>query len=130
MRDKSFDEFVTFLQKLSADYDFGKLTSPLIRKIIVVGVKSNRLSKCMSKEPNLTLEQAIRLGHSAEESEKHLSFQKQTPSANPVHVHNQTSHHPIQGETHPPIAVVTPPLSKNVNFVIPVVARVTVQHIK
>ena len=42
-----FDEFVTSLQKLSADCEFGDLNSSLIRDIIAVGVTSTQLRKCM-----------------------------------------------------------------------------------
>ena len=74
---QSFDEFVTSLRKLSADCEFGELTSSLIRDIIVVGVTSNQLREQMLREPNLSLEQAIRLGQSAEEAQKHVKALRQ-----------------------------------------------------
>ena len=74
---QSFDEFVTSLRKLSADCEFGDLNSSLTRDIIVVGVTSNRLRACMQREPSLSLEQAIRLRQSAEETQKHVKALKQ-----------------------------------------------------
>ena len=38
-----FDEFVTSLRKLSADFEFGVLNSSLIMDIIVAEITSNRL---------------------------------------------------------------------------------------
>ena len=72
-----FDEFVTSLRKLSADCEFGGLNSSLIRDIIVVGVTSNRLREHMLRESNLSLEQALKLGQSAEETQKHVKALKQ-----------------------------------------------------
>ena len=74
---QSFDEFVTSLRKLSADCEFGDLNSYLVRDIIVVGVTSNRLRERMLRESNLSLEQAIRLGQSAEETQKHVKALRQ-----------------------------------------------------
>ena len=74
---QSFDEFVTSLRKLSADCEFCDLNSSLIRDIIVVLVTSNQLRKRKLREPNISLEQAIRLGQSAEETQKHVKALKQ-----------------------------------------------------
>ena len=40
--------------------------------VIVVGVTSNLLRECMLRELSLSLEQPIRLGKSAEETQKHI----------------------------------------------------------
>ena len=45
--------------------------------IIVVGVTSNRLRKHMLRQPNIFLEQAIRLGQSPEKTQKHVNVLKQ-----------------------------------------------------
>ena len=71
------DEFVTLLRKFSAECEFGDLNLSLITDIIVAGVTSNLLRECMLRELNLSLEQPIRLGQSAEETQKHIKALKQ-----------------------------------------------------
>ena len=104
---QSFHEFVTSLRKLSADCQFGNLNSSLIRDIIVVGVTSNRIRE---RVPNLSLEQAIRLGQSAEETQKHVKALKQDVEIlkiNRTHISrsyspNQNSHSASNPKSNPP----------------------------
>ena len=92
-----FDEFVTSLKKLSADCEFGDLSSSLIRDIIVVRVTSNRLRERMLRELNLSLEQAIRLGQSAGETQKHVKALKQDAEISKInHTHKSRSYSPNQ----------------------------------
>ena len=109
---QSFDEFVTSLRKLSADCEFSDLNSSLIRDIIIVGVTSNRLRELMLREPNLSLEQAIRLGQSTEETQKHVKALKQDSEIeiskiNRTHISrsyspNQNSHSAANPKSNPP----------------------------
>ena len=94
------DKFFTSLRKLFANCEFGDLNSSLIRDTIVVGVTSNQIRECMLRESNLSLEQAIRLGQSAEETQKHVKALKQDAEISKInHTHisqsyslNQNSH--------------------------------------
>ena len=94
------DKFFTSLRKLFADSEFGDLNSSLIRDTIVVGVTSNQIRERMLRESNLSLEQAIRLGQSAEETQKHVKALKQDAEISKInHTHisqsyslNQNSH--------------------------------------
>ena len=105
-----FDEFVTSLRKFSADCEFGDLNSSLIMDIIVAGVTSNRLRERMLRETNLSLEQAIRLGQSAEETQKHVMALKQDAEISKInctHISrsyspNQNSHSTSNPKSNPP----------------------------
>ena len=69
---QSFDDFVTQLKKLASNCEFSILTESLIRDIIVVGILDNRLRERMLRDTELTLEKAVSMGHSAEETNKHI----------------------------------------------------------
>ena len=102
---QSFDEFVTSLRKLSAGCEFGDLNSSLIRDIIVVGVNSNRLRELMLREPNLSLEQAIRLRQSAKETQKHVKVLKHDAEISKIdrtYSLNQNSHSASNLKSNPP----------------------------
>ena len=75
--DQSFDEFMTQLKKLSSDCAFGELKNSLIKDIVVIGVTDDSLRERMLREPNLTLERAIALGQSAEQTKIHAKELKQ-----------------------------------------------------
>ena len=65
---QSFDEFMTQLKKLSSGCEFGELKNSLIKDIVVIGVTDDSLREKMFREPNLTLERAIALGQSTEQT--------------------------------------------------------------
>ena len=74
---QSFDEFMTQLKKLSSDCEFGELKNSLIKDIVVIGVADNSLRERMLRELNLTLERAIALGQSTEQTKIHAKELKQ-----------------------------------------------------
>ena len=74
---QSFDKFMTQLKKLSSDSEFGELKHSLIKDIVVIGVTDDSLRERMLREPNLTLERAITLGQSAEQTKIHAKELKQ-----------------------------------------------------
>ena len=65
---QSFDEFVTELKKRSADCEFSQLRDSLIRDIVICGIIDNRLRERLLREPDLSLEKTLQLGHAAEET--------------------------------------------------------------
>ena len=69
---QAFDEFVTQLRKLSSECEFGTLCASLIKDIIVIGIIDNRLRERMLRDSALTLERAINMGQSSEETSKHI----------------------------------------------------------
>ena len=74
---QSFDEFMTQLKTLSSDCDFGELKNSLIKDIVVIGVTDDSLRERMLREPNSTLDRAIALGQSAEQTKIHAKELKQ-----------------------------------------------------
>ena len=90
---QSFDDFTTQLKKLSIDCEFDNLKSSLIRDIIVVGVLDDRLRERMLRESDLTLEKAIKLGQSAEQTKRHIKEFKQESEISKINV----SHSPAVG---------------------------------
>ena len=74
---QSFDEFMIQLKKLSIDCEFGGLKNSLIKDIVVIGVTDDSLRERILREPNLTLERAIALGLSAEQTKIHAKELKQ-----------------------------------------------------
>ena len=68
---QSFDEFMTQLKKLSSDCEFREIKNSLLKDIVVIGVTDDSLRERMLREPNLTLERAIALGQSAEQTKIH-----------------------------------------------------------
>ena len=75
---QSFDEFVTELKKRSADCEFSQLRDSLIRDIVICGIIDNRLRERLLREPDLSLEKTLQLGHAAEETKRHIKeLQKQ-----------------------------------------------------
>jgi hypothetical protein len=81
----SFDEFVTELKKRSAECEFETLRESLIRDIIICGINNNRLRERRLREPELTLQKTIQIGHAAEETKRHVKeLQKEVDGKNPV----------------------------------------------
>lgn len=68
---QSFGQFVTELKKLSQDCEFGQLANSLIRDVIIMGLSDNKLREKLLVQPDLTLENAIKHGHAAEETKQH-----------------------------------------------------------
>ena len=68
----SFDALVTELKKHSADCKFETLCDSLIRDIIICGINDNCLCERLLREPELTLQKAVQLGHAAEETKRHV----------------------------------------------------------
>ncbi len=74
---------VTELKKRSADCEFEQLRDSLVRDITICGINDNRLRERLLREPDLTLQKAIQLGHAAEETKRHLKeLQKETDGKN------------------------------------------------
>ena len=82
---QSFDEFVTELKKRSVGCEFETLRDSWIRDIIICRINDNRLRERLLREPELTLKKAVQLGHTAEETKKHVKeLQKEIDGKNPV----------------------------------------------
>ena len=78
---QSFDQFVTELKKLSQECEFGELCNSLIRDVIIMGLLDNKLRERLLREPDLTLENAIKHGQAAEETKQHArELQRQLES--------------------------------------------------
>jgi hypothetical protein len=60
---QSFDVFVTELKKRSAECEFETLRKGLIRDIIICGINNNRLRERLLREPEITLQKTIQIGH-------------------------------------------------------------------
>ena len=63
---------MTQLKELFSDCEFGELKNALIKDIVAIGVVDNSLRKRMLREPKLTLEKAITLGQSAEQTKMNV----------------------------------------------------------
>jgi hypothetical protein len=82
---QSFDEFVTELKKRSAECEFETLRKGLIRDIIICGINNNRLRERLLREPEITLQKTIQIGHAAEETKRHVKeLQKEVDGKNSV----------------------------------------------
>ena len=68
---QSFDQFVTELKKLSQECEFGELRNSFIRDVIIMGLSDNKLKERLQREPDLTLDNAIKHGQAAEETKQH-----------------------------------------------------------
>ena len=69
---------MTELKKRSADCEFSQLRDSLIRDIVICGIIDNRLRERLLREPDLSLEKTLQLGHAAEETKRHIKeLQKQ-----------------------------------------------------
>ena len=85
-----FDDFVTLLKTLSQDCEFGELRPSLIRDILIIGISSNKLRERMLREPNLTLDHAIDLGKTSEETKKHIKELKKDTQLEEIHKINRS----------------------------------------
>ena len=54
------------MKKLSKECEFSNLQNSLIRDVIVTGITDNPLRQCLIREPDLTLDSALKLGHACE----------------------------------------------------------------
>ena len=66
-----FDNFLTELKKLSKQCEFSDLQNSRIRDMIIIGMTDNHLRQRLLREPDLTLDSALKLGHAYEETKKH-----------------------------------------------------------
>ena len=73
---QTFSEFVTQLRSLSDECEFETLKHSLIKDMIVCGTLDNKLRERLLREANLTLDNAIKLGHAAAETKKHIKALK------------------------------------------------------
>ena len=62
-----FDNFVTELKKLSKECEFSALQNSLIRDMRI-GITDSYLRERLLREPDLTLDSALKLGHAYEET--------------------------------------------------------------
>ena len=65
------DQFVTELKKLRQECEFGGLCNSLICDVITMGLLDNKLRERLLREPDLTLENAIKHGQAAGETKQH-----------------------------------------------------------
>ena len=76
-----------------------------MRDIIVVGATSNQLRQRILREPNLSMEQAIWLGQSTEETQKHVKAPKQDAKISKINCTyslNQNSNSASNPKSNPP----------------------------
>jgi hypothetical protein len=64
------DHFITALHTLSEHCGYGDMRDQLIRDLIVVGIRDDKLSEKMQLDPDLTLEKAISLARQSEAVKK------------------------------------------------------------
>ena len=65
--------------------EFEALHESLIRDIIICGINDNRLRERLLREPELTLQKTIQIGHAAEETKRHVKeLQKEVDGKNSV----------------------------------------------
>ena len=62
---------MTELKKLSQECEFGELHNSLIRDVIIMGLSDKKLRERLLREPDLTLDNAIKHGQAAEETKQH-----------------------------------------------------------
>ena len=80
---QSFDNLFTKLKKLSKGCEFLDLQNSLMRDMIVIGITDNHLRQRLLREPDLTLNSALKLGHACEETKKHALEFGQDLTQNP-----------------------------------------------
>jgi hypothetical protein len=67
---ESVDHFITALHTLSEHCGYGDMRDQLIRDLIVVGIRDDKLSEKMQLDPDLTLDKAISLARQSEAVKK------------------------------------------------------------
>eukprot|EP00731_Ephydatia_muelleri_P020491 Em0013g218a len=70
--EENIDQFVTALRLIAKDCDFKLLEDDLIRDRIVCGTNSDRVKEHLLREHDLTVDKAINICRSTEESKKQL----------------------------------------------------------
>ena len=78
LENQTFDDFVTKLKLLAQDCEFGNLRDSLIKDVILIGVKDEKLRERLMREATLDLEKAVQLGQAASETRKHAAELKNT----------------------------------------------------
>lgn len=67
---ESIDEYVTALRSLAENCDFGSLKESLIRDIMILGLKEDRLREILLRECDLKLENALNIARSSERARR------------------------------------------------------------
>jgi hypothetical protein len=70
--DESINQFVTELRRLSVNCNYGTLRESLIRDQLVSGVLCADVKERLLREPDLTLDGAVKLCRAAEASKQHV----------------------------------------------------------
>ena len=83
--EESIDQFVTALRLIAKDCDFKLLEDDLIRDRIVCGTNSDRVKEHLLREHDLTLDKAINICRSTEESKKQLKTMSEEKADPMVH---------------------------------------------
>ena len=84
--EESIDQFVTALRLIAKDCDFKLLEDDgLIRDRIVCGTNSDRVKEHLLREHDLTLDKAINICRSTEESKKQLKSMSEEKADPMVH---------------------------------------------
>eukprot|EP00731_Ephydatia_muelleri_P001018 Em0001g1018a len=83
--EESIDQFVTALRLIAKDCDFKLLEDDLIRDRIVCGTNSDRVKERLLREHDLTLDKAINICRSTEESKKQLESMSEEKADPKVH---------------------------------------------
>jgi len=101
---ESIDAYVTDLRAISNNCEFGTLQDGLIKDRIVVGITNNSVRAQMLQKSALTLEQAIDMCKSVEQTQAHMSTlnDQTTASMDQVRTHQTTFLCRRCGKTHQP----------------------------
>ena len=68
---RTFSDIVTQLRSLGNECEFETLKYSLIKDMIVCGTLDYKLRERLLREANLTLDNAIKLGHAAAETQRY-----------------------------------------------------------
>ena len=80
LENQTFDDFVTKLKVLAQDCEFGNLRDSLIKDVILIGVKDEKLRERLMREATLDLEKAVQLGQAASETRQNTLLNLKTLS--------------------------------------------------
>ena len=79
------DQYITDLRLIAKNCSFGDLEDQLIRDRIVCSVKSNKVKQQLLKTKDLTLDKALTICRTDEQSKKHIQFLSEETGTEHVH---------------------------------------------
>ena len=82
---ETIDQYVTEFKLIAKNCGYGKLEDQLIRDQIVCGIKSETVKQCLLRTEDLTLDKAISIGRTEEQSQKDAQHLSEEPTSEAVH---------------------------------------------